>query len=170
MINVIYCKNHDEEKKFFNEILNLCKEFKIGLIAGSLPLISNLSLIENIALPASFHQGLTIKEVRHKTDDLLKEYGLKNKIHYRKNQLNNFEEFIVKYIASFLYNPRYFVFFNPLQTLFGHHRKMFYDFLGSKNTEKFVIIEDKDFEALINQNIKHKVVLFEQWVTQDLKA
>ncbi len=170
MINIIYYQNHEEENRFFNEIFNLCKEFKIGFITGSLPLISNLSLIENIALPVSFHQGLTIKEVQHLVNDLLKEYGLENKIHYRKNQLDNFEEFIVKYMASFLYDPKYFVFFNPLQTLFGYHRKMFYDFLGSKNTEKFVIIENKDFEALINQHIKHKVVSFEEWVTQDLKA
>jgi ABC-type lipoprotein export system ATPase subunit len=170
MTKVIYYKNHEEEREYFGLIMEFCKDKKTGIISQNLPLISNLSAIENIALPISYHEGLTIKEVKLKAENLLEKYQLHDKIHYRKNQLNSFEEFIVKYIGIYLYNPTCIVFFNSLQALFGHHRKMFYDFLMDANTEKFVIIEHMDFQPLIKANISHKVVSFKEWVTLDLKV
>ncbi len=170
MTKIIFYKHVEDEKSYFQKIMGLCKKFKLGVVDKDLPLISNLSLIENIALPVSYHTGITLKEVMLKSESLIKEYELQDKIHFRKNQLNNFEEFIVKYISSYLYEPIFFVFFNPLQNLFGYHRKKFYDFLSSENTEKFVIIENTDFKELFDKNIKYEAVLFEEWVTRDLKG
>jgi ABC-type lipoprotein export system ATPase subunit len=162
--------NKEEANEYFNTIIDFAYDGKIGVIAEELPLISNLAVLENIILPVSYHTGATFKELESKIITKLKEYDLSHIAYYRKNQLSNFENYIVKYIMAKFYKSDLIIFFSVIRHLFGKDRTNFFKLLNFENNENFVIIENKDFHNKIEENLKIKQMDFDQWATLNLKV
>lgn len=170
MITYIPYVDKSYENKYFNQLILLAKEYRLGIISDRLPLISNLAVAENIALPTSFHDNISLKIVEKKIIKELASYNLEHILYLRENQLSTFEKFIVKYITAKFYKTDAIVIFSSLHYLHGKDREDLFIFLNSVNLNKVVIIEETDFRSLINSQINIEEKSFESWVIQNLKV
>jgi len=73
---------------------------KYSIVSMDFPLISNLSVIENISLIKEYHYKISQKESYKNILELLKIFDLDKKADYRNPSLIEFERFIVMLIRA----------------------------------------------------------------------
>jgi len=111
MKQILLIKDKGEEEAIIEKLIEVNSMLlKVYIISTSLPLIANLSAIENIVLPASFHKLGRLKDLMKKGLDYLAKHNLSDKVHARNNDLDEFQRIMVKYIASLVSNVNYRVF------------------------------------------------------------
>ncbi|BAI80938.1 hypothetical protein DEFDS_1478 [Deferribacter desulfuricans SSM1] len=154
-----------DEKELIYEIKSKRVE-KVGFVCDSLPLISNLNLIENLLLIVEYH-GLNIDKNSIVED--LKRYNLFNKRYYRKDSLELFEIFFVKYLMCKYFQADTICFVNQFHS-FVHKREIFYEFFRENYSENFVIIERDVYKKLLIDNLKLKEMDLDLWLKNGLKT
>jgi ABC-type lipoprotein export system ATPase subunit len=75
----------------------------LGLVTKELPLLSNLSAWQNIALIKQYHENLGIKKSYETALDLLTRLGIESVAHKRNPQLSEEEIFFVKLIRAVMF-------------------------------------------------------------------
>jgi len=154
-----------EEKELIYEIKSKSVE-KVGFVCDSLPLISNLNLIENLLLIIEYH-GLNVDKNNLVED--LKRYNLFNKRYYRKDSLELFEIFFVKYLMCKYFQADIICFVNQFHN-FVHKREIFYEFFRENYSKNFVIIERDVYKKLLIDNLKLKEMDLDLWLKNGLKT
>ncbi|MCX8083459.1 MAG: hypothetical protein N3C60_00855 [Calditerrivibrio sp.] len=153
------------------EKVSLCNaiELKYYIIYKQLPIIGNLSVLENIALPMSYHKGMKIKQLISTIQDYLNIFNLSEKIHNRRDTLSNYEIFLVKYITALMFPVELILFIMPLDHVGIEHSHHLMDFFIKCN-ENYAILdynENYDKYAQISNIIKLE---YDEWLTQDLRV
>lgn len=149
------------------ELNNINLQFYI--IYKHLPLVGNLSVLENIALLLSYHKGIKIRSVIEQITKELTVFGLENKLHHRRDSLSELEILFVKYITAKVYGVKEIIFILPIDHAGVGMEHELISFLKSCN-ENYTILDYNEtyykyhhIEDLIRMEI-------DEWLTQDLKG
>ncbi len=170
-MKIIFLETLRELNECYNKLNEKSREVRLGFVWDRLPLISNLSVLENIMLPSGYHDSIKVKDMVDKIRDELKRYNVnENILHARRNDLDTFQMFIVKFLQAKFYNPEYIIFINLLNLFVGEEERKLFDFFRTYGSEKFVILDYNGYESIYRKNIKYERVEFYQWVTRDLKG
>jgi putative ABC transport system ATP-binding protein len=113
---------------------------KIGFIFQQFNLISKLSALKNVALPA-FYAGLYKYDREEKAKQLLIDLGLEERIYYRPNQLSGGQQQRVSIARSLINNPEILLADEPTGALDTQTGNEVMDiFLNLKKIGKTVIV------------------------------
>lgn len=132
------------EKSEIIEIVDYVMNEKLGVIAivnRNFPLISNLSVIENLMLVGSYHLSKNIKQLESDIFADLKKFNMDSKIHYRKERLSEFEDFLVRFLQA---KHSYFNFvfiIDELTRIDEKNRDEFLDIIDKEENDNLVFIE-----------------------------
>ncbi|ADR19489.1 hypothetical protein [Calditerrivibrio nitroreducens] len=144
-------------------------DLKYYIIYRYLPLVGNLSVLENIALPTSYFKRIGIKEIIHSVERELKLFGIEDKIHYRRDQLSEFEILVVKYLSAKIFGVKEIVFIRPFDhSGVGMSNKLI-DFLKNCD-ENYTILDYNETYDDYKQIDGIRAMEMDEWLTQDLKG
>jgi len=169
-MKIAYINNFEEEWYCYKQIKSRNHLVRLGVIWDRLPLISNLSVLENIMLPLSYHERV---KIMGKIDDVkheLKNHGFGDSLHERKENLSVYQIFITKYLQALFYKPAFFVFIAPMRIFAGEDEKSYFAFLAQHGSENFLILDYNGYENKYDNNIDYQKVGFDEWLIQDLKV
>lgn len=166
---LIYFKTEEQGTDWYHSLMSYATHTKIGIVTGYLPIIGNLSVLENILLPAQYHHRMSYEKGYKLISDDLNTFGMIQHLHARSNQLNDFEKFIVKFLQIKYLAPEWFVIFCPRRMFVAEHENSFHNFLRCEDMKKSVIIDHENNSYMFSDLKDYIIKDFEQWVTQDLK-
>ncbi len=139
------------------------------IIYKPLPLVGNLSVLENIALPSSYHKKMRLRDLVEPIKKELSHFGLEEKLHHRRDSLSDFEILIVKYIAAKIFGVKEIVFIMPLEHSGVGMAGELIRFL--KNCGEKYTIFDYNETYHEYQNIDNLIKMeMDEWLTLDLKG
>jgi ABC-type uncharacterized transport system ATPase subunit len=167
--HLIYYSTEPQMKIWLNTLTKIAEKQPIGLVSSFFPIIGNLSVIENILLPAAYHHKLSYAEGMTLVQKDLEKYGLNNHLHYRNNELNDFERMIVKYLQVKYLRAEWMVFFSPRRMFIAEYEERFHQFLRCEDLKKSVIIDHENHRHLFDDMQDYTEKDFDTWVTLDLK-
>lgn len=142
---------------------------KSAIIHKNFPLISNLSVIENITLPASYHKKSDISHYISKVSEDMAFLGFGEKINSRKNELSDFENLCVRTMQGLYSELREIIIFGELSKFGNSELNKLFNFLYKEKSENILFIdynEMKGFFETVNIKIIKKV---EEWTTRNSK-
>lgn len=169
-MKIIFLETLKQLNEYYERLSEKSRQMRLGFVWEKLPLISNLSVLENIMLPPEYHDSLKIKDMIDKIKDELKICNISEDIlHARRNDLDTFQMFIVKYLQAKFYNPKFIIFMNVLNLFLGEEESKFFDFIKKNGSEKFIFLDYNGYESIYSKNIKYERVDFYQWLIQDLE-
>lgn len=167
-IHLIDCK--EQEDGLIAKLLEVnSASLKIYIIAKELPLISNLSVIENIVLPASYHKNARLKDYIEEALRYLEGFGLADKVHKRRDDLDEFEQMLVKYISCKIVEVKNIVFMTPMKFIAPEKFEDFKRFLKNCD-ENYLIIDYNKFYNEYNDIDKLNIMGFDEWLIHALKG
>lgn len=169
-MKIAYLDNTEQENNCYEQLKEKIIFLRLGIIWDKLPLISNLSVLENIMLPLSYHERVKIMQMREDVERELQKHGLYGILHARKDSLNHYQVFIVKYLQALFYKPVCFVFIAPMRVFAGEDEKKYFAFLAEHYSENFFILDYNGYENKYDNNVDYQKVGFDEWLTRDLKA
>jgi len=169
-MKIAYISNFDEECYYYDRLKSKTQLIRLGIIWDRLPLISNLSVLENIMLPLSYHERVKIMGKSEDVEHELKKYGCGDIMHERKESLSVYQIFITKYLQALFYKPAFFVFIAPMRIFAGEDEKNYFAFLTEHGSENFLILDYNGYENKYDNNIDYQKVGFDEWLIQDLKV
>ena len=167
--HLIYYDTEQTMKTWLQKLMEIAANNRIGLVSSFFPIIGNLSVIENILLRAAYHHKLSHEDGFMLIKNDLEKYGLNNHLHYRSNELNDFEKMIVKYLQVKYLQADWTVFFSPRRMFIAEYEERFHQFLRCEDLKKSVIIDHENHRHLFDDMQDYTEKDFNTWVTQDLK-
>lgn len=170
MKSLILIKDQKEEDLILEKLIAYNDEsLNIFIISEQLPLISNLSVIENIVLPASYHRHKQIVEYIDKAEKYLREYGLEEKIHLRKGDINSYDIFLIKYISSKVSEVNNIAFIAPFNSVDVINYNKLLDFLKKCDENCLIVDYNEAYEKYkeIDGIVRME---FDEWLIQGLKG
>jgi len=166
---LIYYDDKEIMQTWLDRLTELAQKQRIGLVSSFFPIIGNLSVIENILLPAAYHHRMSYSEGLRMVGIDLDRYGLTDHLHLRSNELNDFEKMIVKYLQVKYLKAEWTVFFSPRRMFIAEYEEKFHQFLRCEDLKKSVIIDHENHRHLFDDMNDYTEKDFNTWVTQDLK-
>ncbi|MGE4319271.1 MAG: hypothetical protein AB7E96_10275 [Deferribacterales bacterium] len=165
---LIYYEHEDTADAWMATLMCYADQKRLGIVSGTFPIIGNLSVIENILLPAAYHHKTSYDEGERAIIKDLRKFNIEHHLHSRSNQLNNFERFIVKFLQVKYLEPDWTVFFNPRRMFIAEYEEQFHQFLRCEDLKKSVIIEHEKHRYLFEDMNDYIEKDFDLWATQDL--
>ncbi|MGC9062338.1 hypothetical protein [Calditerrivibrio sp.] len=144
-------------------------ELKYYVIYRYLPLVGNLSVLENIALPTSYFKRIGIKNIIHSVERELRLFGIEDKIHYRRDQLSEFEILLVKYLSAKIFGVKEIVFIRPLDHSGVGMTNHLIEFLKNCD-ENYTILDYNETYDDYKQIDGIRKMEMNEWLIQDLKG
>jgi len=169
-MKIAYISNFYEECYFYEQLKSRNQLIRLGLIWDKLPLISNLSVLENIMLPLSYHEGVKTTERFEDVKNELKKHGCGDILHERKESLSVYQIFLTKYLQAVFYKPSFFVFIAPMSTFAVEGEREYFAFLAEHGSENFLILDYNGYENKYDNNVDYQKVGFDEWLIRDLKV
>ena len=125
----------------FNEdqLADLRKK-KIGIVFQSFYLIPNYTALENVSLILEINN---IDNSKQKAEDLLVQFGLKDRLHHFPTQLSGGEQQRVAIARSMVVNPKLILADEPTGNLYSENSQMISNLLfeyANKNQSSFVLV------------------------------
>lgn len=90
---------------------------RCGLVSAELPLLSNLSLLQNCALILQYHQRFSAPQAQTRVETLLAVFGLQAKGNLRSAHLSEKDIFIAKLVRAVLFEPAIVIVDRPSEQL-----------------------------------------------------
>ncbi|MCD8553024.1 hypothetical protein [Seleniivibrio sp.] len=167
---LIYYKSEEQMKEWLKTLMQIVESQRVGLVSSFFPIIGNLSVIENILLPLTYHHKITYSEALDIVGKDLENFGLKDIMHFRNNQLNDYQKMIVKYLQVKYLRAEWIVFFSPRRMYIAEYEEKFHQFLRCEDLKKSVIIDHENHRHLFDDMQDYTEKDFDTWVTRDLKT
>ena len=161
-----------QSKSFYNDVYHHIHKFyfkKIAIISENYPLVSNLSVLENITLPASFHNKLKTDHYIEMVRSDLKTLGFEQKIHSRKNELSDFEKFCVRVLQGLYSQFKYMVIFGEVNRYTPDTLDIFLNFLGKERGENILFIDYNGVKSIFESKGVKIIQKVEEWGIQGLE-
>jgi ABC-type uncharacterized transport system ATPase subunit len=117
---------------------------KLGVIAivhRGFPLISNLSVLENIMLVGSYHLAKDIKSLEDDIALYLKKFDMGLKVHFRKESLTEFEDFVVRFLQARHSYFKFIFVIDELGKISEENRDRFLNVIDKEKNDNIVFIE-----------------------------
>ncbi len=122
------------------EAAELAKRDKYGIISKNIPLISNLSLLENIEVVIYYHNG-----DRSALDRRIRAIEMVEKMQKREPNISNEERFCAMHLRAISYSKS-ILFLRPFSLLTDHKDILFADKIFDATAEAIDEITIFDFE------------------------
>ena len=107
----------------------------IGFVFQSFHLIPSLNVMENVALPLIYRNGISRKERNHKIEEVLKKLGLSHRMHHFPSQLSGGQCQRVAIARAILGNPQIILADEPTGNLDSKMGQEVMDILHRLNKE-----------------------------------
>lgn len=166
---LIYYSNVSQRDEWFSTLMGYANKTKIGIVSNMLPIIGNLSVMENILIAAFYHHRTSYKEAVKLAGSDLKRFNMEQHMDSRSNDLSDFERFLVKYLQVRYLCPEWTVFISPRRMYVAEDEERFHEFLRCEDLQKSVIIEHASNKYLFDDVPEYKEKDYDSWVTQDLR-
>ena len=137
--HLLLVQNNLEANSLQRKIARTLSWSDTSIVSYNLPLLSRLSVCENIMLPLNYSEKMSIKQTEPVVKDLLSKFGMEQTLHYRQKRLNDYEVLIVKFLRAIMRCPKHVVFIMP------------YNMIPSEDYAGFTLFADtlKDFDVTI---------------------
>lgn len=142
---------------------------KVALINRKFPLISNLSVFENIILPASYHSNSKYVFFEDKITEYLKRFNIYQKMHSRQNELTKFENFIVRFLQAFLSPFDKIIVINELYEFYKEERSVIFQFINDEKSDNILFMEYNRYKEIYDDIKYQDIGDYKSWLTRDLK-
>ncbi|MBU0457080.1 MAG: ABC transporter ATP-binding protein [Nanoarchaeota archaeon] len=122
---------------------------KIGFIFQQFNLISTLTALENVILPTIF-QNMSVEERTAKSENLLKQVGLGDRMNHRPNELSGGQQQRVAIARALINNPEIVLADEPTGNLDSKSGQQVMDLLAKLHTQekKTIILITHDIELV----------------------
>lgn len=145
------------------KITEFAEHDRIGVVTSRFPVIGNLSVFENIMLPASYHFSLSLKEGRKMIENDLKRLGIEHVIDMRPDYLSDFDKLLVKYLQVSYLQPRWILIVSPRRMYAAEFEDDFKNFLRCETRDNSVIIDHINHRHLFNDLENYTEMDFNLW-------
>jgi ABC-type Na+ transport system ATPase subunit NatA len=166
----IYYTSEAQKERWLDQILELTKTEHIGIVTSRLPIIGNLSVFENIILPASYHFNLSLKEGRKMIENDLKRLEMPHIIDTRPDFLTDFEKLMVKYLQVTYLQPKWIIIVSPRRMYAAEYEEKFKDFLRCETRDNSVIIDHINHRYLFQDLENYTELDFDLWLEINLQT
>ena len=145
-----------EFKKMSKKDLSFFRNQKIGFVFQFHYLIAELSVLENVLLPAGKYKQEN--KWRGNAESILEQVGLKEKLHRLPRQLSGGEQQRVAIARAFVMNPKYLFADEPTGSLDSANGQGVMDLLIKANKEKgttvILVTHDQEFSKMAQRQIQ----------------
>lgn len=139
--------------------LSKVRNEQIGFVFQSFQLISTLTALENVMVPLEL-RGIPYKKVEARALDLLKQVGLKDRIHHYPTQLSGGEQQRVGLARAFIHQPDILFADEPTGNLDGETGHQIEDLLfnlnQAKGTTLIIVTHDRELAQKCDRIIELK--------------
>lgn len=163
-VALIYYKTETEKEGWINRLLYRADQKLLGVVTGNLPILGNLTVFENIMLPASYHYGLNQKEGRKMVLSDLEKYGLEKFIDSRPDKLDDFQKFLVKYLQAVYLQSKWIVIISPRKMYAAEYDGAFKEFFSYEIRDNSVIIDHINNKNFFQDFQNYTELDFESWL------
>lgn len=157
-----------KDSVMIDEILNTYIG-KVVLINRKFPLISNLSVFENIILPATYYSSDKHIFLEDKVVEYLKRFNIHQKMHSRQNELTKFENFIVRFLQAFLSPFEKIVVINELYEFNDEEKTVIFKFIDDEKSDNILFMEYNKYSEIYYDMKYQNIGDYKSWLIQDLK-
>jgi ABC-type uncharacterized transport system ATPase subunit len=164
----IYYQSDQERDQWLQELLQCASRVRIGIVANQLPIIGNLSVMENIILPASYHFSLSIKEGRKMIRNDLERLGIEHTMNLRPDALTDFEKLLIKYLQVTYLQPKWIIIISPRRMYAAEYEERFKNFLRCETRDNSVIIDHINHKYLFENLENYTELDFRLWLDLNL--
>ncbi len=116
-----------------------------AIVSYNLPLLSALSVCENIMLPLNYSERMTRRQAEPIVEGLLHKFGMEQALHYRQKRLNDYEILIVKFLRAIMRCPERVVFVMPHNMIPSEDYASFTVFADALTDFEITVIEHENF-------------------------
>ncbi len=165
-----FINNPHNAKNIINDLIDQYSWGKVAVVSEEIPLISALTVLDNIVLYKCYAKRLYISKVENEVLEFLNRYNEPNIIYLHKGQLNKYQQFIAKLARATIHNPEIIVINMPVDYLGIENFNLFVDILKESNTDlsNIMLIENDRFSNLYDDLDINKVGINE-WLTHVTK-
>ncbi len=122
-----------------------CSWKEVSIVSYNLPLMSKLSVCENIMLPINYFNKMKRKDAEPIVYELLEKFGLEHTLHYRQKILNDYEILVIKFLRAIMQFPKHIVFIMPNNMLPSEDYLTFIAFADSIIDFNITVVEHENF-------------------------
>ena len=160
-----FIKNPHDTKSIINDLIDKYSWGKIAVVSEDVPLMSALTVLDNIVLYKCYAKRLYISKVENEVIEFLNRYNEPNIIYLHKGQLNKYQQFIAKLARATIHNPDVIVIDMPFDYLGIDNFNLFVDIIKKSDTDlgKIMIIENSRFSNLYDDLDINKVGI-DEWL------
>ncbi|MBQ3033339.1 MAG: hypothetical protein IJD28_03065 [Deferribacterales bacterium] len=142
---------------------------KTALVSYNLPLLSRLSVCENIMLPLNYSERMSRKQTEPIVKELLSKFGMEQTLHYRQKSLNDYEVLIVKFLRAIMRCPKHIAFIMPHIMVPSEYYADFTLFADTLEDFDITVVEHENFaNYYIETNFTE--ISQEKWETHVLET
>lgn len=155
-----------DDKNSYSDVYDHFQNFyfkKIAIVSKNYPLISNLSVLENITLPGSYHNKLKTDYQMDKVINDLKFLGFHQKLHSRKNELSDFEDLCVRILQGLYSDFKKIVIFGELNKYKFSNLDIILDFLAKERSENILFVDYNEMREFFGANGIKIIQKVEEW-------
>lgn len=156
---VTFVENTYDAKKTINDLIEKYSWKKVAVVSEDIPLISALTVLDNIVLYKCYAKRLYISKVENEVIEFLNRYNEPNIIYLHQRQLNKYQQFITKLARATIHDPDIIVINMPVDYLGIEHFNLFVDIIKESNTDlnHIMVIENARFANLYDDLDINKV-------------
>ncbi len=160
-----FVKNQNDTKNIITDLIDQYSWGKIAVVSEDVPLMSALTVLDNIVLYQCYTKRLNISKVENEVIEFLNRYNEPNIIYLHKGQLNKYQQFIAKLARAIIHKPDVIVIDMPVDYLGIDNFNLFIDVLKESNTDigNIMIIENARFSNLYDDLDINKVGI-DEWL------
>lgn len=165
--HLILVSNNLEANNIQRKIARNCPWKDVSLVSYNLPLLSKLSISENIMLPLNFIKKIKVKKTEKIVYDLLEKFSLDHTLHYRQKRLNDYEILVVKYLRAIILVPKHVVFIMPNNMIPSEDYETFIAFINTIYDIKVTVVEHRSFSNYYTDT-DYTEIDYQRWQTHVL--
>ena len=160
-----FIKNQHDTKIIITDLIDKYSWGKVAVVSEDLPLMSALTVLDNIVLYKCYTQRLYIYKVENEVIEFLNRYNEPNIIYLHKGQLNKYQQFIAKLARATIHNPDIIIIDMPVDYLGIENFNLFIDVIKKSDTDlsNIMIIENTRFSNLYDDLDINKVGI-DEWL------
>lgn len=152
-----------------SELMNRTIWKNVAIISHNLPLISTLSICENIMLPIQYFENVKRAQAESIVFDMLSKYQLSAFMHSKPKKLNEFHTLVVKYLRAIIRNPHQIFFILPHRMLQAEDYSKFVNFIKEIDRAGVNIVENYRYIEEYS-GLNYMEIPYNQWQTLVLKT
>lgn len=152
-----------------SELMNRTIWKNVAIISHNLPLMSTLSICENIMLPIQYFENVKRDKAESIVFEMLSRYKLGAFMHSKPKKLNEFHTLVVKYLRAIIRNPHQIFFILPHRMLQAEDYSKFIDFLKDVEGVSVNIVENYRYIEEYS-SLNYTEIPYNQWQTLVLKT